>query len=534
MNNKQIARIFDLLGSLMELHNDNPFKIKSYKNAYLTLRKVESPLFDLEKDELIAIPGIGTTIADKIIELKLTGTLELLEKFKDKTPSGVIDMFQVKGLGPKKVLTIWKDLGIESLGELLYACNENQLIKAKGFGEKIQFEVKKNIEFFEQSKDKILWSAAELLIKEIHTIFNIKESESFKVVGEFSMLHPIINKLEFLSSIPIALPLFDEESNFVVLENNKELIHLLYNGRFNIHIYFCTSSQFESQYFEKTSTSEFLEFVSQYNQNIVEYSRVSPELRSHFIANTHFNPHDIVQLNDIKGIIHNHSTYSDGLHSLSDMVAYVLQAGFEYFLITDHSQSAFYANGLSIERVLQQQREIDELNIKYAGKLRILKGIESDILNNGNLDYPDDILATFDVIVSSIHSNLKMQEAAANIRLIKAIENPYTHILGHPTSRLLLGRNGYPINHEKIIDACAANNVCIELNANPQRLDLDYSYVEYAMNKGVHISINPDAHNKESIHYIRYGLNVARLGGLTKSFCINTYSCDEFLDKLKK
>jgi DNA polymerase (family 10) len=209
------------------------------------------------------------------------------------------------------------------------------------------------------------------------------------------------------------------------------------------------------------------------------------------------------------------------------MANFCIQKGYDYFGVCDHSKTAVYANGLSIEHVLKQHQEIDELNKTYHNQFKIFKGIESDILGDGSLDYPEEILKQFDFIVASVHANLKMTEERATERLIKAIENPYTTILGHPTGRLLLSRPGYPINHKKIIDACAANNVCIELNAHPYRLDIDWRWIPYCLSKGVMISINPDAHHTEGLLDMYYGVCVARKGMLTQEHCLNTKTLTE-------
>jgi DNA polymerase (family 10) len=242
---------------------------------------------------------------------------------------------------------------------------------------------------------------------------------------------------------------------------------------------------------------------------------------------------DLIKTSDIKGILHNHSTYSDGMNSLLEMAEYVRDQGFEYFAICDHSRSAFYANGLSAERVLEQMEEIDRINVKLA-PFKVFKGIESDILNDGSLDYEVDLLEKFDLIVASIHSNLRMDEEKAMMRLIHAIENPFTRILGHPTGRLLLARQGYPIDHCKVIDACAANGVAIELNANPLRLDIDYTWLDYCMNKEVQVSINPDAHSRTQVEYVKYGVYAARKGGLKKSACLNSLPLGAFENWLQK
>ena len=225
--------------------------------------------------------------------------------------------------------------------------------------------------------------------------------------------------------------------------------------------------------------------------------------------------------------MHNHSTWSDGVHTLQEMASYCKnELNLEYFGICDHSKSAFYANGLSELRVAAQHREIDELNLKLA-PFKIFKGIESDILYDGSLDYSNEVLSSFDFVVASVHSILNMTEDKATERLIKAIENPYTTILGHPTGRLLLSRSGYPIDHKKVIDACAANNVIIEINANPLRLDLDWRWHQYAISNGVLLSINPDAHRVEGHLDMKYGTLIARKGGLSKLNCLNAMNLDQ-------
>jgi DNA polymerase (family 10) len=237
----------------------------------------------------------------------------------------------------------------------------------------------------------------------------------------------------------------------------------------------------------------------------------------------------LIELTDLKGILHNHSTYSDGQNTLEEMAVYCKELGYQYLGICDHSKAAFYAKGMKEETIIQQHTEVDKLNQKIGGdgSFKVFKGIECDILNDGSLDYSNEVLASFDFIVASVHSNLKMTEEKAMNRLLRAIENPYTTILGHPTGRLLLMREGYPVDHAKMIDACAANGVVIEINAHPYRLDLDWRWIDYALNKGVKLSINPDAHEREGYHDMYYGVCTARKGGLFKEMCLNTFTLPE-------
>jgi len=242
----------------------------------------------------------------------------------------------------------------------------------------------------------------------------------------------------------------------------------------------------------------------------------------------------LVTVEDILGVVHAHTLYSDGVNTIAEMAHYAQERGYAYLTITDHSKSAFYANGLKEERLREQWKEIDAINAGLFSGFRIFKGIESDILSDGSLDYPDEVLREFDLVIASVHSNLKMDEARATERLIKAVENPFTTILGHPTGRLLLSREGYPIDHKKVIDACAANKVAIELNANPYRLDLDWTWIPYAVSKGVVVSINPDAHSCHGIDDIRYGVLAARKGGLEPTQCLNTMSAEAFWSFARK
>jgi DNA polymerase (family 10) len=236
---------------------------------------------------------------------------------------------------------------------------------------------------------------------------------------------------------------------------------------------------------------------------------------------------ELVKPNDIRAIIHSHSNWSDGVNTIEEMASECIKRGYEYLVISDHSKSAFYANGLNEERLREQHRYIDELNAKLR-PFKIFKSIESDILNDGSLDYTDNILSTFDLVIASVHSNLKMTEEKAMTRLLKAIENPYTTILGHPTGRLLLSRNGYPVDHKKIIEACAANHVVIELNAHPRRLDVHWQWIDYAIENGVLLSIDPDAHALDGFDDIQYGVLAAQKGGLTKENNLSSFSLKEF------
>jgi len=524
MNNKAIANKFNLLGKLLELQGENPFKTRSYSSAYMTIRKLPDPLFDMSEEEIRAIPGFGKAIQEKVFELKANGEISALQEIIDITPPGIVEMLMIKGLGPKKVKQLWEELEIESPGELLYACTENRLVDLKGFGEKTQKSIKDQIEYHLSSKGKFHYATIEQIAFDLVRTLNERfPMETIELAGKIARRCTILEQIELLGTV--------SEENLEEWRNEEEEFE--YEGV----PFFYTETDEESfwvNHIEMSSEEEYLETYSElldstgYDElEVFENAGLNyhpPYLREKenlpWLSKTTFDESQIINDESIKGVVHNHSTYSDGVNTLVQMAEETAKLGYEYLAMTDHSKSAFYANGLSEERLYAQIDEIKEINAKSS--IHVFSGIESDILHNGDLDYADDVLAALDVVVASVHSVLKMDIAKATSRLITAIENPYTHILGHPTGRLLLSRKGYPVDFNKVIDACAANGVVIEMNANPYRLDMDWRYIAQAMEKGVMISINPDAHSIAGIKDIHFGVMAASKGGLTRDMCLNT------------
>ncbi len=542
MVNKEIARQFNLLANLMELHGENTFKTKAYANAYLILRKWDEPLDEMIEAEINAIPGIGASVIAKIHEYLAGGSIAALEKLKAITPEGVQQMLSIKGLGPRKVRQLWDELKVESPAELLYACNENRLVKLSGFGLKTQDDIRQKMTYYLESAHRLLYgSCEEELNAWLGQCKKIFPDYQIAWVGEMARLCPVINQLEILVAPFLTAEQLIRLDQVVVNEYTEEgPVNIIVAERFPVIVHRVSIEDFARQWCALTMSARLFEKISisaSFKQGEDVDSILSENGFPGLPAECMDMPgiesasperwNDLITKQDLKGIIHNHSTWSDGINSLEDMAIYVRDKGYPYFVICDHSRSAFYANGLSPDRVLEQMREIDALNKKLT-PFRIFKGIESDILGDGGLDYEDDVLARFDLIVASVHSNLNMDESKAMSRLIRAIENPFTRILGHMTGRLLLARQGYPVDHRKVIDACAANDVVIELNANPLRLDIDYKWLSYCMDKNVLIAINPDAHSRSQVEYVQYGVMAARKGGLKRSFCLNAFSLTEF------
>jgi len=548
MDNSLIADNFSFLSKLMDIHGENSFKSKSYTIAAYTIEKLPVQLSETPRENLFGIKGIGESTGKKIIELLDTGELTVLKEMIEKTPPGIIEMLHIKGIGPKKIATIWKEMQIETVGELLYACQENRLKLYKGFGEKTQTNIQDNIEFYFRNQGIFLFQQVETVFLQIKTYLEkIFFPEVINVTGAYRRQESTINEIEFVvaatnevvkQKMQSANPpeILEETSDSILFKLINGLKLRFYTGdkaSFTERLFLTTGSQefvtafkqkFPATKYTSTDNTDQSVFDSVGIQYIEPFLRENAEIIGKATATSIPN---VIEPTDIKGIIHSHSNWSDGSNTLEEMAKAAMAQGFEYLVISDHSKSAFYANGLTEERIQQQHLQIDELNRKLTS-FKIFKSIESDILNDGSLDYSNGILSTFDLVIASIHSNLKMTEEKAMLRLIKAIENPYTTILGHLTGRLLLSRKGYPVDHKKIIDACAANNVVIELNAHPSRLDIDWKHIDYALNKSVLISIDPDAHVTDGFNDVRYGVLMAQKAMVTKEQNLSSFSLKEF------
>lgn len=546
MDNRSIIKQLKLQAALMELHDENSFKIRGYQNAVFHLDKLDTVLADMSLSDLETIEGIGKGIAGTIHEIAERGTAQALDELISNTPEGIIELLDMKGIGPKKIKVLWKELGIESGHELKEAANSGLVAKLKGFGEKTQQSIIDALAFKEANANKLHYAEAELIAEEL---INHLADLGLKA----SLCGGMRRKLEVIEKIELLLITenFDDTESQIngsnaFQQNLQSSGPIKWMGQFkdyltpiclifskpsdetkNQLLYSASSLHLGTPIVDKQTIRSLIlngSFSSEkdfYASIGMEY--IAPELREGVFeieAAKQQKLPKLVEMNDLKGILHNHSTYSDGKHSLREMAMYCKALGYEYLGMCDHSKSAFYANGLNEDRIVQQHAEIDELN-KELGPFKIFKGIESDILYDGQLDYDNEVLASFDFIVASVHSQLKMNKQKATQRLLKAIENPYTTILGHPTGRLLLRREGYPIDHQAVIDHCAKHGVVIEINANPWRLDLDWRWVHYAIEKGVMLAINPDAHEKDGYHDMKYGLLTGRKGGLTANMTFN-------------
>ncbi len=545
LSNREIARAFRLLADLMELHGENPYKIRAYQNAYIQLRKLGRPLAEMDDEELARQKGVGKAIFSKIKELLATGRLRKLEEYLAATPAGVVELLEIKGLGPKKVRVLWQELGIESPGELLYAINENRLLELKGFGPKTRDAIREQLLFWFRSQDKFHYATVALEWPAIEAALRAAFAERrIMSVGAFRRKCNVVDGLEVLIEGPA--PAEADRLEAIAGTSDWSLTEGAWTGKWAdtipLCLHFCTEG-WGTAACTLTGDAAFVAGLEALTGGALPTAAdeaeifaqagcqwVAPELRegTRFLDRARRGALPVlIETTDIKGVIHAHSTWSDGIHSLREMALAARARGYAYLVISDHSRSAFYANGLDVGRVRQQWEEIDRLNEELA-PFRIFKSIESDILADGSLDYDDELLAGFDLVIASVHSHLRMDEQKATERLLKAIAHPATRILGHPTGRLLLSRPGYPIDYERIIEACAAHGVAIELNANPHRLDLDWQWIPAALEAGVWISINPDAHSTDGIDDIRWGVASARKGGLDAARCLSAFDLAAF------
>ncbi|OUJ75428.1 DNA polymerase/3'-5' exonuclease PolX [Hymenobacter crusticola] len=559
MDNRALIRAFRLAASLLELHDENPFKIRAYEGTAAALERLEFPVAEIERTGLPDRTGLSKTAAARVAELLDTGSFDELTRLLSITPPGVVEMLNIKGIGPKKIRALWRELGIESPDALRDAAEQDRVSKLKGFGKKTQDAILQALEFSQESRGKLLYPQAEELGNDLaarlqETLF----TDQVAVVGEVRRRLEVIetvclvaatsqpwkaqemlNGLDGLTADPTRSGPFAWRGA-ATASGVKVEVYLVKKEDYTNQLFLLTGAEAHltelipdalpgqpSSLRQVVKREQFYQETAIYQKAGLQY--VEPELREGLgeivLAKAQKLP-KLLEDSDLRGSLHNHSTYSDGSHTLRQMAEFLRDNGYEYLGICDHSQAAHYANGLNPDRVRQQQREIEQLNQELA-PFRIFKGIESDILGDGALDYAPDVLASFDFIVASVHSNLKMDEQRATNRLLRAIENPYTTMLGHPTGRLLLRREGYPINYKAVIDACAQHNVIIEINANPWRLDLDWRWVRYALDQGVKLSINPDAHHTNGYADMRYGVMMGRKGGLTKEMTFNALSGDE-------
>jgi DNA polymerase (family 10) len=575
----KVAEILVEIGTLLELKGENPFKTRAYTNAARAIEGISEPLEKIiTEDRLSEVPGIGEGIRKKIVELVTSGCLKYYDELKASIPAGLVEMLQIPGIGPKKIKAFQSKLAIETIEALEAACREGKIALLDGFGEKTQQKILEGIqhrrlyaarhhlhtalalaepilESLRQHPDVIRCSTGGSLRRCRETIgdidFLVSSKNPMRVIDFFtgqSGVQSVSARGETKASVilsggvqadlrvvsdaeyPFALAYFTGSKEHNIIMRQRAIDRGLRLNEYGL---------FKSK--EETRDPKLL-VPCKTEEEIygeVGLAYIPPELREdhgEFQAAEKGELPKLIEWTDLKGSLHNHSVWSDGHNRLEEIAAHAEELGLQYWAITDHSKASFQANGLDAGRVRQQLAEIKALNQKLAEEgtgVRLLTGTEVDILVSGGLDFEDDLLAELDVVVASVHASFGGSEAEMTRRILKAVQNRYVHILGHLTGRLLLEREGYKVNVQAVIDACAETGTWIELNCNPYRFDMDWRHWPYAKSKGVKCVINPDAHRPEHAGFLRLGAGVARKGWLTKDDVINTLPLPSLLKELR-
>ncbi len=567
MNKKEIIKLLNEISTIYEMMDENFFKIRAYANA---ARALEMSDIDLSKNtplaELKKIKGIGTHIAEQVKTLAETGSLKLYEDLKNSVPPGLFEMMKIPKLGPKKIKYLYDNLDITSIAELEYACIENKLLNLPNFGQKTQENILKGIELFNRFKERFLFAdvieeAQKLHEKIADSPFVIRSS----LGGSIRRKNEIVKDIDIVASTKNSREVMNlftsvEEAEEIIAKGDTKSSIRLKSG-INADIRTVGDNQYPYALHHFTGSKEhntaMRSMAKKINIKMNEYGLfkdnriikckseeeifkvfamdyIPPELRENtgeLEAAKDKKIPKLVDVKDIKGLFHFHTSRSDGNMTLQQACSELKKMGFEYCGIADHSKTASYAGGIKDEDIGSYLDEIDLLNSKQKD-FKIFKGIESDILPDGNLDYPDEILKKFDFVIIAIHSNFNMSRKQMTERIVKAMASKYSTMLAHPTGRLLLARDPYNVDIIEVIDAASEFKVDLEINASPFRLDLDWRACKYAKEKGVKVFINPDAHSIEGFYEYRFGVNTARKGWLEKEDVINTMGPGEVKDYL--
>jgi DNA polymerase (family X) len=580
MDKKRIAEILDEMGTLLELKGDNPFRSRAFHNASQIISGITEDLSTLVKSQsLTKIKGIGNALADIITDLIMTGVSKQYEELRSSIPKGVLELLRLQGLGPKKVKVLYEKMDIKSVEELKKACEQKLLRSVEGFGAKTEENILKSIEQRERSSDKHRYpQALESAEKIVRMLKGIKGIKRCDYAGSLRRRKEIIGDIDILVSVADTkrsevfkkFTTYEEVDSILAIGDTKASVILKNGIQCDLRLVKDAEYPFALNYFtgSKEHNVEVRSLARKYGWSLNEYgftyikeiksSRkdknipscdneediyealglhyIPPELRENTgeieYAQENIIP-KLIELSDLRGTFHCHTTASDGLSTLEQMVEAAKNLEWKYLGIADHSQAAAYAGGLSPEKVHTQMKQIDRMNEKDSN-FRIFKGTECDILSDGSLDYSDKLLSEFDYVVASIHNKFKMTEDEATKRIIKALKNKYVTILGHPTGRLLLEREGYPVNINEIINVAADYGKAIEINSHPMRLDLDWRYVKYAKERSVRIFINPDAHHVDGLSDVKYGVGIARKGWLEAKDVVNTWPILKVINFLER
>jgi DNA polymerase (family X) len=571
LSNDDVARTFEVFADLLEIKGENPFRVRAYRNAARTLEGLTKPVHDLieEGEDLTELPGIGKDLADKIEQIIETGHLPALDQLKKKVPDSIVELLKLPSLGPKKAAVLLKELKVRNLSELKEAALKGRIRKLKGFGEKTETRILHELERFESPEAQRLLLVdgdvqAQRLVAFLKKIPGVQQAI---VAGSLRRRRETIGDLDIL--ITTKKPEVFEE-RFTKFEGIGEILShgttrstvRLINGlqvdvrviaeeSFGAALYYFTGSKEHSIAVRGIGVRKGLK-INEYGVfkgekriagrteeevfKSVGLPYIEPELRENrgeIEAAQAGRLPKLITVEDLKGDLHMHTTSSDGRNTLEEMVEAARKRGYEYAAITDHTQSLRIAHGQSPEEVLKQYEKIDKLNARLKG-ITILKSAEVDVLEGGRVDLPDDVLKEADVVVISVHSAFRLSEEKQTERLLRAFENRYVNILGHPLGRLIGRREPIQFDIEKVFAAARERGLCLEINAQPQRLDLSDQLCKTAKDSGLSVVISSDSHSTRQLDLIGYGVAQARRGWIEPHDVLNTRSLEEFRKLLRK
>jgi DNA polymerase (family 10) len=569
MENKDVASLLSEIGAILEIKGENPFKVRAY---YTAARNIEALTVDIRKliqeNKLSQIPGVGQSLADKIKEFVSTGRMRYYEDIKKDIPDGLLEMLRIPSLGPKKTKVLYEELGITNIQELEYACNENKLVDLHGFGQRTQEKILEGIKFVARTKGQFLLSdaipAAEELYEELKKCPYIKR---VSLAGSIRRWKEVVKDIDIVASSDRPEKVMDFFANLscveLVVAKGKTKTSVRLRSGIPSDLRVVSDQEFPYALCHFTGSKEHniamrtraLKMGLKINEygifrgeklircrdeeeffKVLGLSYIPPELRENTgeveAAEARGLPR-LIERADLKGILHIHTNWSDGANSIEEILREARHLGAKYIGLAEHSKSAAYAGGLDPAKLKRWMAEVDKLSRKDSA-VRILKGIEVEILKDGSLDMDEGLLSKLDFVIGAVHTHFGMDEQEMTKRITRALANPMLHMIAHPTGRLLLGREPYKVNLERLLEAAKKYGKVIELNAHPQRLDLDWVHLKYAKKLGLKIAICPDAHRVQGLADMIYGIATARKGWLTKTEIINCASFDEILRFFKR
>lgn len=581
MDKNQVASTLENIAVLLALkEGSNQFEVRAYENAARAINSLDGDIEQLVRaGKLKGTPGLGSTMIKRVEELVNTGQSPFYEELRASTPPVKLDMLRIQGVGPKKINAIYDQLHVTSIAELEQACRDDRVAHLPGFGKKTQDNILQGIAFLSQHVGRFYYPVAEEEAERIRAgLANLPEIVRLEVGGSLRRRRETVKDIDmvvsvaddagdearrkimdFFTSQPSVQAITgkgDTKSSVILSSGIAMDLRVVKDSQFPYTLHHFTGSREHHIPLRRRALSmnmtindyglfkgkePDLELIPCQNETDIYaalgMAYIEPELREdmgEIEAAVQGSLPKLVQASDLRGVLHVHSTWSDGQNTIREMAEACIARGLQYLGMSDHSKAAAYAGGLTEDQLRLQHEEIDRLNEEYSGRLLILKGTECDILKDGSLDYADNVLANLDFVVASIHSNFNLSAEEQTQRMLRAITNPYVNIIGHPTGRILLGRAGYTLDMEAVIAAAAEQGVCIEINAHPSRLDMDWRLVHRARDKGMKIPIDPDAHTLEGLDDMRYGIGIARKGWLSASDVLNTMEAGALLAFFKQ